>query len=88
MKLKDGFIISAISGVSYAVPVGERSTEFKGMIKLTGIGEYIWKKLVDGIEFDALVDAVTGEYEVDRATAESDARAFCEKLREAGVLAD
>ncbi len=88
MKIKNEFIVSSISGVNYAVPVGERSTEFKGMIKLIGIGEFLWKKLEGGIEMDALVDSVTENYDIDRATAERDVKAFCAKLSEAGVLAD
>lgn len=86
MKLKDGFVVRNISNVTYAVAVGKRSKEFSGMVKLSGIGEFLWNELQNEITLEALVDKVVENYEIDRATAEKDTAAFVKKLEEAKLF--
>ena len=37
---------------------------------------------------DALVDAITAEYDIDRETARCDAEEFLQQLRQAGALVE
>lgn len=56
-------------------------------LHLNGTGATIWKVLAgEGATVDAVVDAVTAEYDVERATAEQDARALLEQLSERGLV--
>lgn len=86
MKIKDGFVVREIAGITYAVATGKRSKEFSGMLRLTPTGEFIWNELSSDKTIEQLVEKVTSEYEVDAATAKADIEAFLEKLAEANVL--
>lgn len=56
-------------------------------LHLNGTGATIWKSLADeSASLAAVVDAVTAEYDVDRATAEADARALLDQLAERGLI--
>ena len=87
MKLKETFIIRKMGGKCVAVPTGNISLTFKGMITLSPSAEILFnvlKKGCDGI--DELAGALCAEYEVAPEKAREDASAFVEKLRAAGLL--
>ena len=71
-----------------AVPVGETSKHFHGMIRLNETGAFLWKLMAekDCTEAD-LVDALLAEYEVSREIAERDVHAVVELLKENRCLA-
>jgi hypothetical protein len=87
IKLKKGFVLRKI-GVQYmAVPFGSMTNEVKGMISLTESGYLLWKAMEGGADtLDALIDALTNEYDVDRDTAAQDINAFLAYLTELGVM--
>lgn len=87
IKLKKGFVLRKI-GVQYmAVPFGSMTNEVKGMISLTESGYLLWKAMEKGADtVDALVDALTAEYDVDRDTATHDVNGFLNYLTELGVI--
>ena len=42
MKIKKGFVVREVGGENVAVPVGERSKDFHGMIRLNSTGRFLW----------------------------------------------
>ena len=86
MKIKDGFILRDVAGQTIVVAVGKRSKSFNRIIKLNTTGKFIWEKLSSDIEIDELVASLVAEYDIDEATASSDADKFVETLKGADIL--
>lgn len=87
MKLKETFIIRKMGGKCVAVPTGEISRTFKGMITLSPSAEILFNLLKKGCNgIDDLASALCNEYEVTAEKAREDSREFVEKLRSAGLL--
>ena len=88
MLINKDFTIQKV-GTSYlAVPVGETSKHFHGMIRLNETGAFLWNLMAekDCTEAD-LVEALLAEYEVAREIAERDVHAVVELLKENRCLA-
>ena len=85
MKIKEGFVLRTVAGETVALPVNT-VTNLDMMITLNGTGKFLWEKLTDGAEKDALVDALLAEYDVDEATAKNAVASFVKKLNENGFL--
>ena len=86
MKIKNGFVIRSVGGENVVVPVGEMSKEFHGMITLNETGAFLWEKLSEGATEEQLVDALLENYEVDKALASTDVKAFITKLSDNNLL--
>lgn len=86
MKIKEGYLVREIAGVSIVVPIGERVIDFKGIMTLNDTGNFIWKCLSNDISYIQLLSAILDEYEVDEDTARTDLCDFLDKARESGVL--
>ena len=85
MKLKEGFILRDVAGETVVIPSGD-DLDLNMMITLNDTGKFIWEKLEQGIDLDALVDAVHDEYDVTRERAKSAVCAFVAKLNDHGFL--
>lgn len=87
MKLKEGFVLRQVGGSYMVVAVGLQTLDFKGMIRLNETGAFLWKQLADSAcTEESLVDAMTGEYDVDRETAAVGVKAFLQSLKNADLL--
>lgn len=80
MKIKKGFVVRSVGGEYIVVPVGEMSKTFHGMINLNETGKFLWDFFTNEHTVEEAVDALCGEYEVDRSLAEKDARNFVDTL--------
>lgn len=87
MKIVKEFVLRTIAGESILVPVGMTSQEYHGMINLSPTAAFIWENLEKTDSLEELVEKLTGEFEVDRETAERDAALFVGKLLEYGFIA-
>ena len=87
MQISKDFILQKVGGSYVAVPVGEASKAFNGMVRLNETGVLLWKKLSekDSTEED-LVDALLEEYDVAREIAAADVHRIVEQLRQSGIL--
>jgi len=86
MQLKEGFILRTVAGETVVVPSGE-ALNLNMMITLNETGKFIWKLLENGIEKEAIVDAIMKEYDVqDRAMVENDVNTFINKLSGDNIL--
>ena len=80
MKIKKGFVLRVVGGESIVVPVGELSKTFHGMINLNETGAYLWRFYSENHSIEEGVDALCGEYEVERERAQADVEKFAEIL--------
>ena len=87
MKTKKGFKLRTVCGENIIVAEGIENVDFSRIISMNETSAYLWKK-IQGIDFDenTLVGLLLEEYEVDEATARSDAKALVEKWLEAGII--
>jgi len=86
MKLKTDFLLRQVAGSWVVVPVGMASVDFNGMLTLNESGALLWKTLESGADREALVEALTSEYEVSAEQAGADVDEFIETLLQAGCL--
>lgn len=84
MKLKENFVLRQVADTWVVLPLGAASLDFNGMLTLNETGALLWKALEQGGDREKLADALTAEYDVDRATALADVDEFIQKLVSAG----
>ncbi len=86
MNIRKRLIKRRIAGDVILVPVGDASLELKGLLTLNETGEFLWDRLPDAMDEEALAAALDGEYDVDEATARADVREFLDSLRALQIL--
>ena len=86
MKLKQQYVIREFNGTIYAVPDSPDADHKSEPIILNGTGRILFSKLLSETDEAALSAALTGEYEIDKQTADADVAAFIAELRGAGLL--
>ena len=86
MKIKDGFILREVAGSYIVVAVGEAVKSFNGVITLNETSAFLWGVLSKGATEEELVNALLGEYEVDKEVAVKGVKAFINKLVEAKLV--
>ncbi len=84
MKIKKGFVLRVVGGESVVVPVGEMSKQFHGMINLNQTGAFLWKFFCEYHTVEEGVDALCGEYDVDRERAFADVERFADIITKNG----
>lgn len=87
MKIKGDFVLREVMGQSVAVPVGETSKNFHGMIKLNASGAEIWKDLEKGLTKEQIAQKIVEQYdaiEMDEALLKVET--FLTKLQDAGII--
>ena len=86
MKIKSDFILRKVADTDVVLPLGAASVDFNGLLKLNESSVLLWKALESGADLEDLVAVLTGEYDVDSATARADIEAFIARLNEIGCL--
>ena len=86
MRLNKGFALRQVAQIWVVLPVGRKTVDFSSMLTLNDSGAMLWKVLENGGDQDALVAALTAEYEVSEAQARTDVEAFLEKLIQIGCI--
>lgn len=86
LKVKGNYILRNIAGEYVAYPRGASALDANVTILLNESSAFLWKCLEKGSNREELVDALLGEYAVDRELAERDVEAFLESLEENEVL--
>lgn len=83
MQINQDFTIQKVGDSYVAVPVGETSRRFHGMVRLNETGAFLWKLMAaqDCTEGD-LVNALLEEYDVEREVAEQHVHSVVETLRQ------
>ena len=86
MKLKEGFVLQEVAGETVVLPVGA-DLDMNMMITLNDTARFLWEHLEKETTQEELVDALLGEYGVDRGTDHTCVADFMEKLAENEFLA-
>ena len=87
MQINKDFTIQKVGANYVAVPVGETSKSFHGMVRLNETGAFLWRALSAKDMTEAeLVDALLSEYAVSREIAERDVHRVVEMLAQNGFL--
>ena len=86
MKIKKGFVVKKVAGQDVVIALGSASKIFNGIIKLNESARFIWDKLAEGADRDAIVSALLEEYEIDEQTSGRDVDNFIEQLKGANIL--
>lgn len=87
MKLKSTIILRKIAGETILVPVGEDAVRVNGLITVNEVGTLICEQLKEERTVEALVAAVTAQFDVDAQTARADIASFIHTLEENDLLA-
>jgi len=87
MKTKKGFRLRNVCGENIIVAEGIENIDFSRIISMNESSAYLWNK-VQNTDFtiDDMTRLLLDEYEVDEATARSDAEALAQKWIEAGIV--
>lgn len=89
MKLNELLKLRQVGGEYMIINPYSEETDMTQVISLNETAAWLWQQ-VEGREFTAedLVKLVCGEYEVDRATAESDIRELCSEWLRKGLAVE
>lgn len=86
MKIKPGFKLHNICGENVIVAEGKENIDFSSVIQLNESAALLWNA-VENTDFtvEMLADVIVREYNVDRATALTDANDIAEQWKKAGI---
>ena len=85
MKLKEGFVLRQVAGEYVAIPSGAQ-VDLNRMITLNATGAFLWEKLNEETDRQALIAALQAEYEVDEVTAAAAVDSFVDRLKNYELL--
>jgi hypothetical protein len=86
MTVKKEFCVRRVVGETLLVPCGATLLSFNGLIALNELSAFLWERLPDAADEEALLQAVLDEYDVDKATARADIAAFLGELRQNEII--
>ena len=86
MEIKKELIKREIAGDTILVPVGKTVLDSNGLFVLNELGAFLWDRMPDVQDSDALLAAVLEEYEVSAEEAAQDIAAFLERLRQLEII--
>ena len=69
-----------------AIPLGDESTSFHGIIALSSAMAYLLKKMDKSMSTKEMVGLLVEEFDVDTDTAQKDVEAIIQTLLEMGVI--
>ncbi len=84
-KIKSGYVSREVAGEFLAIPV-DPELDSPNIVILNPVSGLLWEKLQSECTLPQLVKAVTEEFAIDDATAESDIKEFLQMLKESNML--
>ena len=85
MKIKEGFLLRQVAGQTVVLPTAD-DLDLNIMITLNETGTFLWERLQEETDENALIAAILGEYDTDRETARVAVAGFLKKLDDHGFL--
>lgn len=86
MKLKEGFVLHKVREDYVALPTGELSKTFDGLVRNNAVSAFLFEQLFEERTEEELIQALLAKYEVEESRARLDVAEFVEKLLGAGIL--
>ncbi len=87
MMLKRKYILRTVADKTVAIAAENGNEKTENVLTLNSTGAFIFGKINDGEEKDAIVSAFFDEYDVTKEEAAKAVDAFIESLDKAGLLA-
>ena len=86
MKIKSGYMLRKVVDIYVIIGVGSEAYAPNQIMSVNETGAFLWGLLEKGADRDTLIDALPKEFEVDRATAETDVDVFLSQLQEKALI--
>lgn len=86
MKKKDGMVLRDVCGEKVIVGEGLGAVDFGRLISLNDTAAWLWNKLDETTDTDALAEALCGEYDVEPDVARRDVETVIEEWIKAGIV--
>ena len=86
MKIKSNFVLRNVADTWVVLSMGDSNVDFDGMLTLNESGVVLWRAMENGCNKDALVKALTDEYDVSEEIALADVEIFIDKLSSVGCI--
>lgn len=90
MKIKENYLLTEIENTGVLYPFGQNLADNRGIIEISGVGEFIAKNLQSDISRDELLECLYSEFEpendAERDIIRNDMDAFLDMLRARKVL--
>ncbi len=86
LKLCGEVVVRTIAGETLLIPTGSAALQNSGLITLNETGKLLVERLQEGSTDEALISALTEEYDVTADQAGKDVARFLNQLRERGLL--
>ena len=86
MTINKELIKREIAGETVLVPCGKTIYDSNGLFILNELGGFLWDRLPEAADEEALLAAVLEEYEVTETVARQDIGEFLDRLREMNIL--
>lgn len=87
MKSKENCIVTTLGEESLLVTIGDNSGSNK-VIRLNDTALFLVNRLQKGSTAEQLVEALLGEYDVSRDTAEKSVKSFLDQLQKEKLLTE
>ena len=84
-KIKFGYVSREVAGELLAIPVAPE-LDSSNIVILNPVSGLLWEMLQNECTLPQLVKAVTENFKIDEATAESDIKEFLQMLEESNIL--
>lgn len=88
MHLKYTFETMKLDNQVIAVPVGNGTEQFRGVIKLNETGAFIFELLRTEIDKDGIIKALENQFDAPRNVLEEDLEKYVEEFAEKGLLVE
>ncbi len=89
MRISSKYKVRDMAGQHVVIIQGRNGEDMTRIISLNETSLYLWNGMY-GRDFEVsdVCDSLVSGYGIDRTLAEKDARAWCDKLKECGLLAE
>lgn len=86
MKIIKGFELCKVMGKTMAVPSGELSKTFPGMIKMNEPSADIWRWVEAGKDTEEIIELYAQTYAIDSAQATMEVKEVLAAMEASGIL--
>jgi hypothetical protein len=80
------YVTRRIAGETIVVPIRAEAAQLDSVYVFNEVGARIWELIEGGRSAEAVIAALTAEFEVDTERARADLIAFVDVLRQAGLV--
>lgn len=86
MKRNDEFILKEVAGNTVLIPLGAKSFDINGLLKLNETAKFLWEHSEEGFTAESLIADLMKEYNIDRDTAAESVQIYIDTMKEVGSI--